>query len=316
MCDLKCVPKRQANKSMVAHGHKVSNKGQIVVPAKYRKRLDIHPQDKMNFRIRGHFLIVEKARETTKNINYLREKKGKLGEEFLSPDELEDIIRDLLYQQFYRGNNYVTDRVGRSEYKVLGAQAILDEVVEVFKEGSEPWLHGDYVETLRHFAEDLDLDFPTLLEEFVKKMKNLEVMGPITDKDGASIVYALAIGETLSEFRTRVGDMVTENLIKEAEVVKSELENSEDPNIKVENYSAEELEDIITQKLADKYSILMNLRVLKELAKVSLKSIGQRQYKKISEELFKSIFLHEEPKEPPKATNFQIPSIPSFEPYE
>ncbi len=301
---------------MVAHGHKVSNKGQIVVPAKYRKRLDINPQDKMNFRIRGHFLIVEKARETSKNINYLREKKGKFGEEFLSPDELEDIIRDLLYQQFYRGNNYVTDRVGRSEYKVLGAQAILDEVVEVFKEGSEPWLRGDYVETLRRFAEDLDLDFPTLLEEFVKKMKNLEVMGPITDKDGASIVYALAIGETLSEFRTRVGDMVTENLIKEAEVVRNELTNSEDPNLKIENYSPEELEDIITQKLADRYSILMNLRVLKELAKVSLKSIGQRQYKKISEELFKSIFLNEEPPEPPKTRDFQIPNIPSFEPYD
>lgn len=298
---------------MVAHGHKVSNKGQIVVPAKYRKRLDINPQDKMNFRIRGHFLIVEKARETSKNINYLRDKKGQFGEEFLSTDELEDIIRDLLYQQFYRGNNYVTDRVGRTEYKVLGAQAILDEVVEVFKDGSEPWLQGDYVETLRRFADDLDLDFPTLLEEFVKKMKNLEVMGPITDKDGASIVYALAIGETLSEFRTRVGDMVTENLIKEAEVVRNELENNNDPDLIEENYSSDELEDIITQKLADRYSILMNLRVLKELAKVSLKSIGQRQYKKISEELFHSIFKKEEPPVSNQTKQFEMPSIPSFD---
>ncbi len=301
---------------MVSHGHKVSNKGQIVVPAKYRKRLDINPKDKMNFRIRGHFLIVEKARETSKNIQYLKEKRGKFGEKYLTQDELEDIIRDLLYQQFYRGNNYVTDRVGSSEYKVLGAQAILDEVVEVFKEGSEPWLQGDYVETLRRFAEDLDLDFPTLLEEFVKKMKNLEVMGPITDKDGASIVYALAIGETLSEFRTRVGDIVTENLIKEAEVVRTELENKNDPDLLEINYSAEELEDIITQKLADKYSILMNLRVLKELAKVSLKSIGQRHYKKISQELFDSIFKKQPPKEEKKKPRFEIPSIPSFDEFD
>ncbi len=298
---------------MVEHGHKVSNKGQIVVPAKYRKRLDINPQDRMNFRIRGHFLIVEKARETSKNINYLKSKKGKLGEEFLSADELEDIIRDLLYQQFYRGNNYVTDRVGRTEYKVLGAQAILDEVVNVFKEGSTHWLNGNYVDTLRMFAEDLDLDFPTLLEEFVKKMKNLEVMGPIVDKDGASIVYALAIGETLSEFRTRVGDIVTEQLIKEAEVVKTELENSGDPNLNLNQYTTDELEDIITQKLADRYSILMNLRVLKELAKVSLKSIGQRQYKKISQELFDSIFKIQPDSGEDSPKEFKMPSIPSFD---
>ncbi len=295
---------------MVSEGHKVSNKGQIVVPAKYRKRLNIQPKDKMNFRIRGHFLIAEKARETEKNIKYLNQKSGQLGERFLTLDELEDIIKDLLYQQFYRGDNYITDRIGKVEFKILGAQAILDEVVEVLKEGSEEWLTGNYVDCLSNFAEDLDLDFPTLLEEFSNKVKNLEIMGPITDKEGASIMYALSIGETLSEFRTRVGDIVTENLIKEAEVVQAHIPD------KKKKLETEEIEDMITQKLADKYSILMNIRVLKELAKVSLKTIGQRQYKTASERLFNELFVQEGPLKPEqdvKDIKELKPSLPSFD---
>lgn len=295
---------------MVNHAHKVSRKGQIVVPAKYRKRLDIHPEDRMNFRIRGNILIVEKEQDTSTNIKYLQSKKGMFGDEHLSREDLEDVVRDLLQQQFYKGENQITDRVGQMALKIRGSDAIVEEVIQVLTHSSMPWLEGDYTQVLRNFAEDLELDFPSLLGQFTIKMRNMEMMIPPEDRDSASILFAMGIGETLSEFRTRVGDIVTERLIKEAIVVKEFMRD--EPDFVGEELHALELEDIITDELAQNYSILMNLKVLKELAKVSIKSVGERKFKEFSHKLFNNIFTaQEELVEQPDA-DFSMPSMPSF----
>lgn len=297
---------------MVSHAHKVSNKGQIVVPAKYRKRLNINPADRMNFRIRGNVLIVEKAQDTGSNIEYIMSKKHEFGEEHLLRSDLEDIIRDLLHQQFYLGDNVLTDRVGRQTVKVRGADSILEEVINVLTEDAEKWLEGDYASVLIGFAEDLDIDFPTLLGEFTAKMRNMEVMGKPTDRDTASIPFALAVGETLSEFRTRVGDIVTERLIKEAEVVKEFIKD--DSDFIGGNFPLDLLEDIITDELAQNFSILMNLRVLKEFARVSIKSVGERPFKDYTTKLFDMIFKKKAIIEAKgKDAKSNKPSLPSFE---
>jgi AbrB family looped-hinge helix DNA binding protein len=277
---------------MVHHAHKVSQKGQIVVPAKYRKRLSIKPEDRMNFRIQGNILIVEKAQDTAADIEYLKGKEGLFGEEFLSREDIEDVVRDLLMQQFYKGDNVITDRVGNTSIRIRGSQVIIDEVISVLTHSAEPWLQGDYTQNLRNFAEDLELDFPSLLAEFAIKMKNMEMLLPPNDRDTASILVALAIGETLSEFRTRVGDIVTEKLIKEATVVKEFMKAESD--FVGKHITPNDLEDIITDELAQNFSILMNLKVLKELAKVSIKSVGERKFKEYSNILFENIFKGKE----------------------
>ena len=57
------------------------------------------------------------------------------------------------------------------------------------------------------------------------------------------------------------------------------------------------VEDKIIGGLADKYSILMNLRVLREMARCSVRSIGQRKFDTISHELLTEIEDLETPPE-------------------
>lgn len=299
--------------AMVSHAHKVSQKGQIVVPAKFRRRLRIAPKDIVNFRIRGQILIVEKSSDIAANIDFLYQHQGNFGENFLTNQDIKEIISDLLFQQFYKGDNYLTDRMNQMAVRVSGAEAILDEVIKILVEDTTNWLNGNYTATLQKFAEDLNLDFPTLLEEFTKKVEILFMASPPVNRDLASIIFSLAVGETFSEFRTRIGDIVTERLIKEAIVEKSERMHNED--FTGGNLSPTQLEEIITEKLTAEYSLLLNLRVLKELARVTLKTVGEKKFNEMSQSLFDDLFVEKtEPSiDSTMTVSNNIPDLPDFD---
>lgn len=255
---------------------RISKKGQIVIPAKMRERLNIKPGMEVNFRIRGQFLIVELDTDVEANIKYLRGLD--LDTEGLDESQLRDIVRDLVYQQFYIGDNQLTDRIGKRIIKIRGADAIVQEIINVFVFASNDWLKGNPVDTLKQLATDFELDFPTIISKFSEKMKAMLLGGEDLIKlMGGQVIYAMGVGEILSQFRTRIGDIVTDNLFKEAK-----------ERGYISKLSYETVEDLITKSLADEYSILMNLKVLKFFAQVSLKSVGERVYNKLSKEMLDS----------------------------
>ena len=59
---------------------KISKKGQIVIPAHMRDRLNIKPGMEVNFRMRGQFLIVEIDTDVEANVKYLRSLDWILGD--------------------------------------------------------------------------------------------------------------------------------------------------------------------------------------------------------------------------------------------
>ena len=244
-----------------------------------RDRLDIEPGQEVNFRIRGQVLIVELETDIQQNIKYLNS--VDLSTDSLDETQAHEIISDLLNQQFYNGNDNLTDRVGKRIIKIRGTDAIVTEVLNILTHSSRFWINGNPVETLREFSKDFDLDFPTLVKKFSDKIRNMLLGGEdLIAIMGGEVVFAMAVGEALSQFRTRVGDIVTESLFKNA------IERGY-----VKKLGVDTIEDLITRSLADDYSILMNLRVLKEFAKVNLKSVGQRKYRELSEEMLDS-FKH------------------------
>ncbi|MCH8906487.1 MAG: AbrB/MazE/SpoVT family DNA-binding domain-containing protein [Candidatus Heimdallarchaeota archaeon] len=252
---------------------KVSKKGQIVIPAKYRDRLNIDPGMEVQFRIRGHYLLVELNTNVEQEVKYLRvTMKDKLGHLDFDEGGMDEIIRDLISQQFYVGQDMLTDRVGRTQYKIRGADSIVNEVVKLLVHAGRHWLEGKYVETFHEFSEDLELDFASLISRFNNKMRSMAMGGDdMIAMMGGEVVFAMAIGEVLTQFRTRVGDETQERIFKEAVIQGYTSKLGE-----------ETVEDAIIARLADKYSILMNLRVLREMARVSINSIGVRKFEKIS----------------------------------
>ncbi len=254
---------------------KVSKKGQIVIPAPYRDRLGIESGMEVQFRIRGHYLLVELNTEVTNDLRYLKQKKGGLGAEDLDDTNLQEIIYDLLAQQFYHGKNILTDRIGRKQYEIRGSDSIVQQVIDMMVHSGRHWLEENFADTLKEFADNLEIDFPSLLSKFVTKLRSMEVGGDDMIKMmGGEVIFSMAVGEALMQFRTRIGDETRERLLKEADVLGY-----------VDKLGDETIEDIVIGHLADKYSILLNLRVLRELARMSVKSVGDRDFMAISKEL-------------------------------
>ncbi len=263
---------------------KISNKGQIVIPKHLRDRLNIKPGMEVNWRIRGQFLVVELKTDVKKNIEFLNSKD--LGAEGLDEEMCTSIIRDLVYQQFYTGSDdKITDRIGNKVVQVRGADAIIRTVIDVLAYASRHWRNGHPVETLREFAHDFELDFPTVIARFSTKIENMLLGGEdLIQLMGGEVVYAMAVGEILSQFRTRIGDLVTESLFKDAH---------ERGYIAKLDY--ETVENLITKSLADEYSILMNLKVLQEFAKINLNTVGKFDYDKLAAEMLDSYKNEETP---------------------
>ncbi|MHA2032296.1 MAG: AbrB/MazE/SpoVT family DNA-binding domain-containing protein [Candidatus Kariarchaeaceae archaeon] len=254
---------------------KVSKKGQIVIPAKYRDRLEINPGMEVKFSIRGQILQVEVVHDVVEDILYLEEKSGHLGESDFDDAQMGEIIHDLLSQQFYEGSDILTDRIGREKYKIRGADSIVQETIKILVHGGRFWLEGNYLKTFHEYADLFELDFASIISNFNNKLKGMEMGGPsMISMMGGEVIFAMAIGEVLTQFRTRVGDETQERLIREAEILGY-----------TEALGDETVEEIIIGGLAEKYSILMNLRVLRELARVSIKSLGSRRFDKIAETL-------------------------------
>lgn len=242
-----------------------------------RDRLNIKPGMEVNWRIRGQFLVVELQTDVRANIEFLESKD--LGAKGLDEEMCTSIIRDLVYQQFYTGSDdIITDRIGTRTLKIRGSDAIISAVIDVLAYASRHWREGKPVESLREFAHDFELDFPTLIAKFSNKIENMLIGGDDLIKlMGAEVVYAMAVGEVLSQFRTRIGDIVTENLFKDA---------NERGYISKLDY--ETVEDLITKSLADEYSILMNLKVLQEFAKINLNTVGKFDYDRLASEMLDS----------------------------
>lgn len=254
----------------------VSKKGQIVIPAPYRERLGIEPGMEVNVRIRGQVLVIELDTDIAGDIAFLEEIKGTLQESEFDMNSVEEIIRDLLCQQFYQGDDVLTDRVGKESIVIRGSDAIINETVKILTLASRHWLKGSYTETLREFADDLDLDFSSLLFNYVQKIRSMMPGGDTSmiEMMGGEVPFSMAVSTALTHFRERVGDLVTERLIKQAE----EREY-------IAKLGKDTVDELITKSLAERYSILMNLRTLRELARTSVKSVGQRKFISISEEL-------------------------------
>ncbi|MHA2504003.1 MAG: AbrB/MazE/SpoVT family DNA-binding domain-containing protein [Candidatus Kariarchaeaceae archaeon] len=255
---------------------KVSSKGQVVIPSEYRERLGIEPGTEVVVRIRGQFLLIELDTDIEGDIAFLEQYSGQLEEGTFDMNSCEDIIRDLIEQQFYEGGDIITDRVGNQKITIRGADRIIAESIKILSHASRHWLDGNYVECLREFSEALDLDFPLLLATFRGK---LDAMIPGGDLEmvqmmGGEVIFSMVVSTAITHFRERVGDMVTERLIKRAE---------EKGYIK--SLGEDTVVGLVTKQLAERYSILMNLRTLRELARTSVKSVGQRMFTKLGEEM-------------------------------
>ena len=247
-----------------------------MIPVEYRDRLGIEPGMEVNVLIRGQFLIVELDTDIESDIEFLEGYKGKLGEQAFDMNSVEDIIKDLLEQQFYAGENFIVDRVGNQKMLIRGSDRIIKESIKILSHASRHWLDGNYVETIREFAEALDLDFAILLSTFRRKLDSMAPGGDMSmiEVMGGEVVFSLAVATAVTHFRERVGDIVTERIVKRAE---------ERGYIKA--LGQDTVENLITQQLAERYSILMNLRTLRELARTSVKSTGERAYSTKVEEL-------------------------------
>lgn len=258
---------------------KVSKRGQIVIPSDFRNRLDIKPGMEVNFRIRGNFLILEIDTDVKGDIKYLEDKKGKLGENDFDETQLHEIVEDLLTQQFYDSDDFLTDRIAKKKIKIRGSDSIVKKSIIMITNSAMPWFEGDFVQALKNFSSDLDLDFHELISRYVYKLRSMELGGPeMMEMMGGEVLVSMAIGEALSQFRTRVGDIVTELLIKEATTRGFVIE-----------YGIRSVDESITKYLAEEYSILMNLRVLREFARVNLQSVAQRDFNILSLEMLDKI---------------------------
>lgn len=261
---------------------KLSAKGQAVIPSEYRTRLGLDAGTKMRVTIIGHILQMEIAESDVQDeIAFLQEwqgdgeNPGKLGEVDLDDGQITEIARDLLSQQFYGGQNLLTDRVGRHSIRVNGADTIIQETINNMVNASQDWLQGDYISTIRQYCDLFNLDFGSVLTNFNTKIRGLTMGGgDILAMMGGSVILAMIIGEILTQFRTRVGDETQEKILREAEIIGYNRKLGD-----------ETVEDKIISELADNYSILLNIKVLRELARISLKAIGQKPYLDFSEKL-------------------------------
>ncbi len=257
-----------------------------MIPSDFRNRLDIKPGMEVNFRIRGNFLIIEIDTDVEGDIKYLEDKKGLLGEDDFDETQLHEIIEDLLTQQFYESDDFLTDRIAKKKIKIRGSDSIVKKSIIMMTNSAMPWFKGDFVQTLKNFSSDLDLDFHELISRYVYKLRSMELGGPeMMEMMGGEVLISMAIGEALSQFRTRVGDIVTELLIKEATTRGF-----------VGEYGIKSVDESITKYLAEEYSILMNLRVLREFARVNLQSVAQRDFDILSLEMLDKIEEMEDPK--------------------
>ncbi len=233
------------------------------------------------FRIRGQNLVLELKTNPEQDIKFFQSLSGKLGEHELDENMFYSIISELLYQQFYEGHDILVDRVAKKRIKIRGADSIISKSITMLVKSSIPWLSGEYVDVIRNLSIDLDLDFPTMLANLSNKLRAMQAGGDdMIAMMGGQVIFSMTISEALTLFRSKVGDIVTEKLIKEAQIrpFSSKI-------------SKKQLNIQITRMLAEDYSILMNLTVLKELAKANLKFIAQRDFNIILRDMLDNLEL-------------------------
>lgn len=185
--------------------------------------------------------------------------------------QMEEIVHDLLIQQFYKGNDFLTDRFGIIEYKVPGADLILNSLREIIVIAGRYWLEGNCADTLKEFAVIFDLHYPVLISNLVNKLRNINFG---SDEMDGEIVFSMALGEALMQFRIKVSIKTRKSIIIEADKLGI-----------VDRIGHANLEDIITGELKNNYSILLTLHVLSEYARITEKSSRKITFDQITQQL-------------------------------
>ncbi|MCG3218474.1 MAG: hypothetical protein KAR35_05685 [Candidatus Heimdallarchaeota archaeon] len=279
---------------------KITQKGYIRVPDKLSEELDFSRERDFFVYKRGCSFSYVPWFNLNADCNKLKIYLDKLEKSSL--EEISEIAGEIIYRQFYHGDDNIVDRTETQYVKVKGTKEILSKVNDMVQSKIELWCEGEYGEFFKEISKILKVNPSMVINDFLKKVERDSNLGGsmISDLTSGS-VFALAIGKTMLNFHEKVHDEFVFNLLQ----YNFEFKNS--------NAFQKRWEEIAA-RLSTEDSLLLNLQILSELGTITGHFVSEEVKLEKIEQLITQIKSKKpsKTKKRRKKTNDELPSLPSF----
>jgi hypothetical protein len=278
---------------------KITQKGYIKVSDKIAEDLDFNKDKDFFIYKRGCSFAYVPWFNLSDDCNKLKVYLDKL--EKSSCEQISNIANEILYRQFYHGDDNIVDRTASQYVKVKGTKEVLKKIDAMIQSNIELWCKGEYGEFFKAISKILKVNPSMAINDFLMKIERDNKLGGnmISNLDSGS-VFALAMGKTMLNFNERVHDEFVFNLLQY--------------NFDFKNYRGFQKKwEEVSAKLSTDSSLLLNLQILSELSNIAGHVISEEIKLEKTDQLVDQIKNKKPPsKKKSKKTKTELPGLPSF----
>ncbi|NPD88259.1 MAG: hypothetical protein HGN29_06030 [Asgard group archaeon] len=186
-----------------------------------------------------------------------------------------DVVEYLLSQQFFSKPDFIIDRRANKKIKIKGSGEIMNDMIYKIKEHSPLFENGKDEEFINSLASELDIRTKSIHEQYSEKISILEEVQKKDKKFKMMVVLSVLI----SHLHKKNSDIVHKNLRNEIvdSITKKEFDQAM---------------ELLYQRADEDLSLLQNISVLKNFAKLTKHDLPIKVYQKKKKIVLKKIKKH------------------------
>ncbi len=185
-----------------------------------------------------------------------------------------EVVRFILYQQFFKKPHFIIDRRAESKIKVKGSGEVIRELILKIKNISYLFDEGKEEEFIKQLASKFNIRVKDIYDQYREKISNLEEI----QKKDRNFMMMIAMSVIVSYFQKR-STKSTHKLLKE--VVNSSMDS------KLFTRAL----DLLYQKADVDLSLLQNLTILMKYAKLTKVEISEKHLDKKKKKVIKKLII-------------------------
>jgi hypothetical protein len=163
-----------------------------------------------------------------------------------------DVVEYILSQQFYQKPDFIIDRRASKKMKIKGSGAIITDMIHKIREHSTLFEKGKDAEFMDSIASELDIRTKSIHDQYSEKMSNLEDV----QKNDKKFKMMVILSVLISHLHKKNSEIIHKKLREEI----------------VNGYSKKDFDQamgLLYQKADEDLSLLQNIAVLKNFAKLT-----------------------------------------------
>ncbi|MHA2256046.1 MAG: hypothetical protein ACXAAM_08245 [Candidatus Heimdallarchaeaceae archaeon] len=183
-----------------------------------------------------------------------------------------DVVEYILSQQFYQQPDFIIDRRANKKIRIKGSGEIINDMIHKIREHSSLFEKGKDEEFMDSLASELNIRTKSIHEQYSEKMSNLEEEQKRDKKFKMMVVLSVVI----SHLHKKNSENIHKKLREEV----------------VDGHSKKEFDHsmgLLYQKADEDLSLLQNIAVLKNFARLTKHELPVREYQKKKKIVLKKI---------------------------